>query len=188
MSFRSDNPIAFDLTCHFFRCMGSNPAHKANTTVWGVQMKSVLESTALSPEEMTEFLTFATTENVSDKPQFNSVAYLAKAKDPMATFVKHSQNLLRLWQGNRRAAKAEARATVRLENIDPLPVDLVHWMMTGQGVNTPLNGWQSARQKLDSIRCSWYGKDYANYPDPNCEWQTLYNESPDKYKGMENQE
>ena len=48
----------------------------------------------------------------------------------------------------------------------PLPLNIAEWMMLGPGVNTPLEGWKTAREKMDKIKIAWYGKGGETQPDP----------------------
>ncbi len=85
---------------HFKGIMGS--AQKG----WIPKSRFLLDTYSLTPDELKEFMTWAATENTSDKPQFNSVEYLAKASDPMSSLVKNAPGLIRVWRVRQRAATA----------------------------------------------------------------------------------
>jgi len=57
-------------------------------------------------------------------------------------------------------------ATANVKRIKPLPVDYAEWAITGPGINQPLRGWDSGRQKMDNTKRAWYGKGWENQPDP----------------------
>jgi hypothetical protein len=163
---------AFDVARHFYTLMGSNPSHKALAYGWCDAVEELLTNLNTTSEQLMEFMTWAAIENTDPKPQFNSVEYLAKSKDPMAILVKHSASLYRVWQGRKRSAAVVVEK--KAAEVKPLPVDQTTWLMLGPGVNEPLHGFTSCREKLNAIKWMWYGRDFASYPDPVGEWEEMF--------------
>ena len=93
---------AKECVAHFRQLMGI-------TTLmpWVKLTRSLLDDYSLTPDELKDFMTWAATKNRSDVPQFSSVDYLAMAKDPMVTLVKHTPYLIKIWksQQNRRTGR-----------------------------------------------------------------------------------
>jgi hypothetical protein len=72
---------------HFWSCMDEPSSHTPEE--WAEPMESLLTQSKLSPDQFMSFLTWVTKENYNDKPTLNSVAYLAKAGNPMASLEKN---------------------------------------------------------------------------------------------------
>jgi hypothetical protein len=150
----------------FCKMIEANPANVPSN--WVDHAEKLLNVSGFSPQEAANFIRWAVTENISDKPQFNSVAYISKSKDKFATLMKHLDNLLAVYNRNKTAINKVAEAEARLaEPVRPLPRDIAKWLMTGPGVNQPLDGWTSARQKMDSVKRGWYGKGGEQQADPD---------------------
>jgi hypothetical protein len=49
----------------------------------------------------------------------------------------------------------------------PMPLLLAEKLMKGPGVNEPVEGWTSAKQKWGAIKRSWYGAGWEAQPDPD---------------------
>lgn len=65
---------------------------------WIKLTRSLLDEYDFTPEELRDFMLWAATKNTSSTPQFSSVDYLAKAKDPMASLVKNAPSLIKVWK------------------------------------------------------------------------------------------
>lgn len=60
------------------------------------------------------------------------------------------------------------------KSVRPLPNDIASWLMLGSGVNAPIQGFTSARKKLDEIKCAWYGDGWSSQPDPDIDYEGLF--------------
>lgn len=72
---------------HFWSCMDEPSSYTPED--WAESMESLLAQSKLSPDQFLSFLTWATKENYDNKDTRNSVAYLAKAGNPMASLEKN---------------------------------------------------------------------------------------------------
>jgi hypothetical protein len=159
---------------HF--CKISEVALNDVPTEWAAIAQQLINATGLNIDELKEFMTWVVCENVSDNPKYNSVAIQSKAKDKFATFFKHYEYRLTAWKRMVTSAQKVAAATARVTTpARPLPRDIAAWLMTGPGVNQPVKGWESARQKLDEIKIAWYGtKVWKDQPDPDIDFEELF--------------
>jgi hypothetical protein len=157
----------FECAMHFFTLMASKPVYEELVSNWIALSGNLLTELSCSPEELQELMTWAVTENTDPKPQFDSTQYIASAKNPMATFAKHASMLHRIWKSRNKKVVAK---------VIPLPYELTHWLMTGPGVNAPLNGFTNWREKLDSIKRSWYRTGWERQPDPEGITEKQYEE------------
>jgi hypothetical protein len=153
------------IALHFYELMGKNPAHASLGFEWEGKVSDLLNTLQCSPAELMDYMRWAATENTDPKPQFNSVEYLAKSNDPMATLVKHSVSLYKVWWSRKRSAEPKVKAWTGWKPIDR---DAARWSMLGPGVNQPLNGWVSARQKLDAYKSAMldYRPGWQTIEDP----------------------
>jgi hypothetical protein len=102
-SLEKDLP-ALECASHFKHLM--NPTAKVSAREWMNLCRSMLTDLNCTPDELKAFMTWAAQENTDPKPQFDSVEYLAKANDPMATLVKHSASLYRVWRSRKQATRS----------------------------------------------------------------------------------
>ncbi len=164
-----DTHLVSELAKHFFTLMGSNPSHKALAQGWCKSVEQLLTDLNSSPDQLREFMTWATTENTDDNPKFNSVEYLAQSRDPMNTLVKFAPGLYKVWQSRKRSEAAKKAPKVKpFTGWTQQQIDITHWMMTGPGMNQPLKGWTSAREKLDATKSGLldYRPGWQDIPDP----------------------
>jgi len=94
-SFREDIAAA-ECASHFKQLMHITVPCKG----WIKLSRSLLDEHNLTPDELKAFMVWAATKNVSDTPQFSSVDYLAKAKDPLVSLVKNAPGLIKVWHNH----------------------------------------------------------------------------------------
>ena len=153
----------------FIELMGGDSKYEVYE--WPNQLCPLIKKSNLTSDGFKDFLTWATQENVSEIGGMNSVKFLAAAKDPMVSLVKNFDSLFRVYQANRKSKSVMDRKSIAL----PLPTVVVQWLMVGRGVNAPAGGYTSYREKLDAIKCLWYGLGWENQPDPEGDYEKWFN-------------
>ncbi len=166
------------IALHMFKTMGKQDYHKKFAMEWVGLAQQLIDTTGYETEELKAFINWAVNDNVSDLPAMNSVEYLAKALNPLSSLLKNCDSLLRFYSASKKVAGVTRKKEQK--HLRPLSRDVASWLMLGPGVNQPLDGWTSARQKLDSIKFAWYGKDHANFDDPDIEWAWIFDEAQAK--------
>ena len=157
---------------HYAALTGKDKESELQTT-WLIPMSSLVKKADVPIEEFIQFLTWAVEENTHEQGSLNSVEYLAMAKDKMASLEKNFESLFRKFKAKQKMTKHKAKAA----QTPPMPPEVAYRLMLGYGVNMPLAGWSSAREKLDALKLSWYGAIASQQADPNIIWEELFDEA-----------
>lgn len=118
------------LAIAFYTLMGSDSAYRQYTTGWIREAQRFLDTTGMSLDEAHNFIRWATTENVSDDPRFNSVLYIHQSRDPFDTMMKHLETLLRSYRARmvtKKAVEKTAKLALGVPGRDP-------WLDTPAGM------------------------------------------------------
>jgi len=135
---------ALECASHFKFVM-NYPNRPGLAAEWMKLCRSLMDDHNLTWPELKEFMTWAATENVSDKPQFSSADYLAKANDPLVTLVKHATGLIKVWRNARKYKKVSKPFVPMYTNAELIGC---------------------SQEELDAVKKAHYGEGWETQPDP----------------------